>query len=422
VRHQHYLIGAFVVLCIAYLIQLASPLRLNTDATSFLTLASSVLDGQGFVIDGEPTHFPVGYPLMVVALERAGLACSASIIGINLFMLALGCAGTAYLLRRSFHLQTNVITLIGVLTLLCWVIVKHATLPQSDVPYFGFAMACLATLSWSIDQTSLRRRTFGIGIGAILMIAAILVRTVGIALIPAVVLSCLPRSGWENLPGWFRRYPARSVLCCVLLMVVAAAGCVMVTQTRYFKEMNAEWCGWGELARIRLEDWGELVINTSIAKLPRSLQTIVCAAGGVGALVVCWGAVRRARLDIVDSYTLSYAAILVIWPYRDARFWLPIFPILAAYSWLAYERLADRKWIRRAARAYVAAFCLMGGVALIYSSRISLSGDRFPELYGGGIYRDTYRASSGTQTEARSENKNVDFQLVQLIQRYGSRD
>jgi hypothetical protein len=336
-------------------------------------------------------------------------------------MLALGCAGTAYLLRRSFHLQTNVIALIGVLTLLCWVIVKHATLPLSDVPYFGFAMACLATLTWSIDQAPLRR-TIGIGIGVILMIAAILVRTVGIALVPAVVLSCLPRSGWENLPGWFRRHPARSVLFLALLMVAAAAGCVMVTQTRYFKEMNAEWCGWGELARIRLEDWGELVFNTSMAKLPRSLQTIVCVAGAVGALVVSWGAARRTRLDILDLYTLSYAGILVVWPYRDARFWLPIFPILAAYSWLAYQRLADRKWIRRAAGAYVAAFCLMGCVALIYSSRISLSGDRFPDLYGGGIYRDTYRASSGTHTEARSENTNVDFQLVQLIQRYGSLD
>jgi len=421
VRHQHYLIGAFVVLCLAYLIQLASPLRLNTDATSFLTLAASALDGQGFVIDGRPTHFPVGYPLMLVALERSGLACSASIIGINLLMLALGCAGTAYLLRRSFHLQTNVIILIGVLTLLCWVFVKHATLPLSDLPYFGFAMACLATLSWSIDQTSLRR-TIGIGIGTILMIAAIAVRTVGIALIPALLLSCVPRSGWGNMPGWFRRYPARSVLLFVVLMAVAAAGCVTVAQTRYIKEMTAEWCGWGELARIRLEDWGELVINTSIAKLPRSLQTIVCVAGGVGALVVCWGAVRRARLEIVDLYTLGYTAILVVWPYRDARFWLPIFPILAAYSWLVYERLADRKWIRRAAGAYVAAFCLMGGVALIYSSRISLSGDQFPDLYGGGVYRDSYRASSGTQTEARSENKHVDPRLVQLIQRYGLRD
>jgi len=421
VRHQHYLTGAFVVLCLAYLLQLASPLRLNNDATSFLTLASSILDGQGFEIDGRPAHFPVGYPLMLVALERSGLACSASIIGLNLLMLALACASTAYLLRRSFHLPTNVITFIGILTLLCWVIVKHATLPLSDLPYFGFAMACLAALSWSIDQTPLRR-TFGIGIGVILMIAAILVRTVGIALIPAVVLSCLPGTGWENLPRWFRRYPARSAYLFVLLMGAAAAGCVAVTQTRYFKEMTADWVGWSELARFRLEDWGEVVVNTPIAKLPSSLQTIVCIAGGIGALVVCWGALRRARLEVVDCYALTYAVILVVWPYRDARFWMQIFPILAAYSWIAYERLADRNWIRRAAAAYVAAFCLMGGIALFYSSRISLSGDRFPDLYGGGVYRDSYRALSGTQTEARSENKNVDFQLVTLIKRYGSRN
>jgi hypothetical protein len=422
VRHQHYLIGAFVVLCLAYLIQLASPLRLNTDATSFLTLAASFLDGQGFMIDGQPTHFPVGYPLMLAALEWAGLACSASITGVNLLMLAVGCACTVYLLRRSFNLQTNIIALIGVLTLMCWVFVKHATLPLSDLPYFGFAMPCLAALTWSTDQKSLRLRAIGVGIAAILMVAAILVRTVGIALIPAFVLGCLPPIAWGMIPGWLRRHPVRSVLLSITLIAVAVAGCFTVAETRYFREMKADWIGWRALARIRLEDWTELVINTSIAKLPSSLQTIVCVAGAVGALIVCCGALRRARLEIVDLYTLAYAAILVIWPYRDARFWMPIFPILATYSWLAYERLADRMWIRRAARAYLATFCLMGAVALIYSTRISLSGDQFPELYGGGIYRETYRALSGKQTVHQPENKNVDLRLVQLIQRYGSSD
>ena len=419
-RHKHFLFCALFVLCFAYLIQLASPLRLNTDATSFLTLAASSRDGQGFVIDDRPTHFPMGYPSMLVALEWSGLGSSLGIIGLNLVMLASGCASTAYLLRRSFQFETSVISLICMLTLLSWVFVKHATLPLSDVPFFGVAMACLATLRWSIDQSS-SRRLIGLGTGAILIIAAIAVRTVGIALIPALALSCLPKDWPGRLTVLCKSYPGRSVLLLLALLGAAAGGCVAVTQTLYFQEMMSQWAGWRELAQIRLEDWGELVINTSLAKLPGSLQAIVPWAGGVGAFVACVGAARRARLDIVDVYTASYATILLVWPYRDARFWLPILPILAAYTWLAFQRVAAWRVVRRIAVAYVAAFSLMGCIALFYSSRISLAGERFADLYGDGIYRDSYRAFTGNRAQNRSDTERGDPKLVRLIERFGSR-
>jgi hypothetical protein len=420
VKHKHLLSCALVVLGLAYLIQLASPLRLNTDATSFLTLAASSRDGQGFVIDKKPTHFPVGYPSMLAVLDWSGLGCSMGIIGLNLVLLASGCASTAYLLRRSFGFESNVISLICMLTLLSWVLVKHATLPLSDVPFFGVAMACLATLTWSIDQSS-SRRLIGLGTGAILIIAAIAVRTVGIALIPALGLSCLPKDWPGRLTVFLKSYPGRSVLLLLVMLGAAAGGCVAVTQTLYFQEMMAQWAGWRELAQIRLEDWGELVINTSLAKLPGSLQAIVPWAGGVGAIVACMGAARRARLDIVDVYAASYAAILLVWPYRDARFWLPILPILAGYTWLAFQRVAAWKMLRRIAVAYVAAFSLMGCIALFYSSRISLAGERFADLYGDGIYRDSYNALSSKRAPGSPKNERGDPKLVRLIERFGSR-
>jgi hypothetical protein len=418
-RHRQYLFCLLAALSALYLIQLASPLRLNTDATSFLTLAASRVDGQGFVIDGQPTHFPVGYPLMLVALESMGVACSASIIGLNFVMLALGCAGTGYLLRRSFRFGTDAIIFICAMTLLCWVFVKHATLPLSDLPYFGLSMVCLATLKWSTDQ-SMPRRLVGTGIGAGVMIAAIAVRTVGIALVPALALSCLPADAWRKLTGWFKKWPARSILALALVTVVAVAGCLSVTQTQYFHEMNTEWVGWSKVAQFRLEDWGELVMNTSLAKLPRLLQTIVPWVGTAGAFVVCCGLARRARLEIVDAYALCYTAILLVWPYRDCRFWLPVFPILAAYAWLALDAVGDRTPIRIGALSYVAAYFLMGFAALFFSTRISLSGERFPELYGGGIYRASYRALSGKPIDGYSHDDKADPNLMRLILRYGS--
>jgi hypothetical protein len=208
------------------------------------------------------------------------------------------------------------------------------------------------------------------------------------------------------------------------LLAAAAAIGLTITRSRYFDEMIRESVGWGELARYRLEDWGELVINTSMAKLPAMLQRAIPLLGAAGAAIAVWGVSCRARLDLVAIYTLSYTAILLVWPYRDARFWLPVFPFLAAFAWLAYERAADRRLVRLTAKAYVAAFCLLGAAALFYSSRISLSGKQFPDVYGGGIYRASYRASFGERAVA-STNADVDLvdpKLVKLIQRYGARN
>ena len=176
-----------------YLIQLASPLRTNTDATQFLDLAASASDGAGFVVDGKPSHFPPGYPLVLAALDRVGLACSASFIGLNLLALAAGLAATAYVLRRSLGLGTLPLLVIANLTLLCWVLIKHVTLPLSDIPYFGLAQGCLALLTWAADRPR-PQRIRGIGLGLSLALAAITVRTVGISLLPGIMFASLPSS------------------------------------------------------------------------------------------------------------------------------------------------------------------------------------------------------------------------------------
>jgi hypothetical protein len=419
-RQRHYVIGALVALGLAYLIQLESPLRLNTDATSFLTMAASFRDGNGFLINGRPTHFPAGYPLILAGLEAAGVGCSAGIIGVNLAMLGLGLAATAYVLTRAFQFDFETVGLIGVLTLLCWVFVKHATLPLSDVPYFGLAMSALAVLTWSRGQASWSGRLTGITLAALFAFAAIEVRTVGIALIPAIAGSCLPRGAWEKLPGWARAHPGRTMALAVAVLVTVAAGSILIARTRYVREMHNDWRGWDVLMNTRLEDWGELAINTSVAQLPRPVGSILGPIGAVAALFVCWGALKRFRFDVVDNYAACYAGILFFWPYRDARFWMPIFPIVAAYCWVGYRALADRPWVRSVGRIYVAGFVAMGLVALVYSSRLSLAGDRFPELYGGGVYRHSYAASAGKRLPDADERKLVDVQLVRLIQRYAS--
>ena len=79
-------------------VELASPLRLNTDATVFLSLAQSFLEGDGFVFEGRITHFPVGYPLIVATLDRIGIASSATFISVNILSVGAGLLALRYLL------------------------------------------------------------------------------------------------------------------------------------------------------------------------------------------------------------------------------------------------------------------------------------------------------------------------------------
>jgi len=174
----------------------------------------------------------------------------------------------------------------------------------------------------------------------------------------------------------------------------------------------------GELALYKLNDWGELVINTSAAKLPAAMRWAVAAGGAAVPLAMLLGARQRRRLAAVDVYMASYCAILLVWPYQDARFWIPVFPLLLGYAGLAaaqYTRFAAVRWT---AVAYLSAFGLLGLVALAYSTWISLAHDRFPERFAGGVYRASYHAAWAPGPTPAGGGARVDPQIVRLVQRY----
>lgn len=135
-------IGLLLIGCF-YLAQLASPLRLNTDAIYFLSLSQSFLEGQGFVINGKAFRFPAGYPLILAALDRIGIASSAAFISVNLLFVGTGIISLKFLLRGLFGLSSRKILAIICMTLLSFVFIKHITIPLSDPPYFGISLLCL---------------------------------------------------------------------------------------------------------------------------------------------------------------------------------------------------------------------------------------------------------------------------------------
>jgi hypothetical protein len=398
-----YAATALLVLLVAgYLLQLATPLRLNTDAYRLLSMAVSAAEGRGFLVDGRPDQYPLGYPLMVLGLLKAGLASSAALVFINLAALAVGLFCVWQIVAAlGFDFRQRLVVVLA--TLLSWVVIKHVTLPLSDLPYLGVSLASLACLQafWTARGP---KKWSWFSAGVLLAIAATLIRTVGFTLAPAFALSLVLHEDHRALlrqPG--RQGLIRSLMISTLLLALFGS-VVLLFRAQVVHKGSYLGMFLGALKRnsiatlavsnIRhsLLDFGELFVNLPVTKAPQLIGLLVLA-GLVAWAAVCFGCwLARKHLLPTILYFVSYSAVMVCWPHVGSRFWLPMIPLLAVFTLEVVRFLQeDRRALRWAFGAYFAFFLALGAVALGYSTRISLSGQEFSEMYGDGTTRMTYR-------------------------------
>jgi len=107
--------------------------------------------------------------------------------------------------------------------------------------------------------------------------------------------------------------------------------------------------------------------------------------------------------------------ILIVWPFYDARFLLPVIPFFAAYTVLAVKALRVPKAVFT---VYCVAYAILGFGAMAYSTRITFAGAEFPYRYGDGNLRPTYCAAFGRCREADSQPAKVDPKVLRLLQIY----
>ena len=386
--------AAIIALAAVYLVQLASPLRLDTDSASYLQIASSIADGRGAHPPGTPS-FPPGYPLLVAGLEAAGLGTPWAIVALNLAFLVLALGSLVVVLRRGLGLGAAESGVVCALTLLSSSVAKSAVMPLSEVVFFGLAAAALALLTIAAAEGRMSLLVGGIALAA----AACSVRTAGIALAPAVVLAFHTR---------------RSRIAAAITAVVGVTATVIATP-RYLDEFSSGWGG-GFLQSVAregrdlLEMLGAAAGNTPESKIAPVSPFLV--AIGAAALVVTIGVIvgRRHRLAPVDGWVLGSLVVLYMWPSDTARFFLPVFPFL-----LGYGALVARRW-RPAAIVYATLFATLGLVALALSTRLTFSGEEFPERYARGILASTYRVAWGRSEPG--DVRQVYLPELEMLRRY----
>jgi hypothetical protein len=95
---------------------------------------------------------------------------------------------------------------------------------------------------------------------------------------------------------------------------------------------------------------------------------------------------------------------------------LPVVPFLLGFLWLGLKRFTSAKTMRWMMVVYCTFYCLLGVLALAYSTRITLAGPRFPDLYGDGRLAATYRTAFRGETPANPND--IDPDVLYLLRRY----
>jgi hypothetical protein len=381
-------------------------------------MGDSAAHGGGFFDIGEKVVFPPGYPALLAVLMRAGLGHSWAIIGINVIFLSVGLFATYFLLIREFFESKAIGLIICSFFLLSFVVVKHFTIPLTDIPFFCCSMCCLAVMRQTTKMNWNWRFLILAAVAWFLAIAAITVRRIGVSLVPALVgmIVCSP-----HLKSLLKSVPRRTKQIIVVLTIFAGIGTTyVVVRTSTLSDFievakDSIFSSASQILSYRLMELGELLVNVPISKMPTEIQFIVPWMGLLLLMLTLVGLTTKLRqIGPTEVFLMCYIGILYAWPFNDTRFWLPVIPFLMAYSGLGAKRLGLPNSILT---AYGIMFAILGVVAIAYSTRISFAGSAFPDIYGNGQLRPTYCAAFQSCPESSDFSK-VDAKVLRLLRDY----
>lgn len=411
-------------LSFVYILQSFSLLRLNTDAVIFLSLADSFVKGHGLVYHGLPTHFPPGYPVLIALLDFCRFCNSSGLILLNIAFFAAGNIVLYYISLNLFCFKKADSFIIIIITLLSYIFIKHITLPLSDIVFYGFSMTAIGVFSL-IENKENRHRLILIIIGIILTGLAIITRTIGLAIIIALVLYLVNNKFIKNR-YFFNISKAHIILAIISAVTTILLLSILITNTMYFNEALQKYNKGGGILKgilwlweVRIKELGELGINFPIHKFPSDIRIVFPLFGLIILGTVIYAIFHRINnYRFVDYYIVTYVFILLFWPYADARFWLPITPLMICLIGNTIGKISHEN-IRKAFTVYLLIFMIIGFGELYHSTRITFAGNRFPEYYGDDErLRETYRTFLSLNNTKRKDC--IYNECLYLLKRYNN--
>ena len=415
-RHTAPLFVFLLVLAFGHSIQLVGPLRLNRDAITVLSMALSGAEGNGFLEDGAPAVISSGYPWLLSNLLRVGLVSSVNLVALNLFFVAVGLLCLFYALLPKLGLNRKQSLLIVCMTLSSWVVIKHAPIPLTDIPFFAISLLSLTLMDKARSSCSNQAAIGWFILSWIAILAAIGTRRIGIALLPALIWAIASR--WNS---FFLSWRVKEWFVSLMLVLGAAAFTLawIASLVTLGGSPSVGSIGGGikllfDNIKLRAFEFGELGLNVTHTKAPLWLQPLFVPVGAAALAVMASGMFVKKVLEPIDVYLIFYFVIMLGWPYSDFRFSIPVIPIVLTY-WMIWFNHKGRTWCRWCVVCFLCWYLFAGLGAIVYSGRISLSGDQFPDRFGDGTLRSTYCTfleACGGKVMRPEDNKAVDLLRV----------
>jgi hypothetical protein len=411
-----------LILAISFAVQVFSPLRLCTDSLVLLSMAQSAAQGSGFLDHGETTVFPPGYPALIAILLKAGIGHPWAIVALNAILCGIGLVCFYAIAAHGFVQSRMLVLNLCSWFLLSWVLIKHFCLPLTDIAFFAVSMLCLYAMNQAWKAAHSARFAYFVCAAWALSIAAILVRRIGVALIPALIYTVVfhrPRFKMAQL----RQAPRLKLIlafaiCAAALLVLGSAAASTSTLSDYTVDRAPVLYRMSRIFNYRLTELGELLLNVPSSRVPASIAAVFPIAGGVLLILLAGGMIiRRAVFGPIEVFLCGYAGILFVWPYYDARFWLPVVPLVFTFGAVTVERFIRVRMVRPLLAIYVLVFALLGAGAIVYSSRVTFAGARFPDRYGDDTLRPTYCLVFGSCADPVVGSK-VKPKALQLLRTY----
>lgn len=334
---------------------------LNGDNISYYALGHALADGKGYtsimgIAETPHNHYPPGYPFIVSLAVRAG----AGIIGVKMLngvFFFLSCL----ILYHLFYRTTKNVYITFFVTLLVALnasLLRSATTMMSEIPFLFFSSLALLLFSFLLERKKCDRRYLLLLLGtAACAVAAYYIRTVGIALVLALVATLaalLVASVWQNRKSAWRSILAEARPLWVALVAVAAFFllCKMPWDMRserygfkssYMSQLSlqpggtriTDLSGWIGRVKTNAARYATKEIPSGLLMAPVdynkpadakawTLSAAILLAIGAGALLL------KKKDILLFFYTGGTAVILLFWPdiWFSPRFMAPIIPLL----------------------------------------------------------------------------------------------
>ena len=310
------------------------------DDAIYVITAKALAQGKGYRLINEPnsplqTKYPILYPALLAIIWKIWPSFPKNLVAMQGVSLCAGAASVAlsylYMVRFGYFTR-GVAFASGLLCATSTLFLYFCTITLSETTFAFFSILAL----WAIDRQvrfPFDKRSSQILLGLLLALP-FLSRTIGIAIIPAGLLSLYlsqQRVRWVGLGASLIAFPW------ILWMLIVPK--LDQNQINVYSNYLSFWSSFGGLNLLRV-----IILNLSfiligivnltlsfISILPQKYNIIInllCIP--IGLMTITWLLIQLKYFQILHVYVVFSLCIIVLWPWPPSRFIIPFLPFVAA--------------------------------------------------------------------------------------------